>query len=233
MKIIIKNYLFVVVLYIMLVCPLYSSYAQNDEIEIFDKNSKPYGKTYGEWSAEWWKWLLSIPLPDNPRLDQTGSKCGTNQNEKNVWFLVQTSEGNVKRQCEIPFGKSIFIPILTGQCDFISNLDLKTEPQLRECAQWGIQNAVVKASLNDISITENIERVQSPIFNFTLIPNHLFSSVDPITGHTEAVLDGYYIFIESLPPGNHTMKFSAFGIDNPIIGTTSFAYSVEYILEVN
>jgi hypothetical protein len=29
---------------------------------------KIYGKTYGEWSAKWWKWVKSIPAQSNPLL---------------------------------------------------------------------------------------------------------------------------------------------------------------------
>src|SRR4051812_1041314 len=27
--------------------------------------SKPYGLTYGEWSAKWWQWMQAIPLAEN------------------------------------------------------------------------------------------------------------------------------------------------------------------------
>src|SRR5947209_6336709 len=30
--------------------------------------SKPYGLTYGEWSAKWWQWVYSIPVGTNPQL---------------------------------------------------------------------------------------------------------------------------------------------------------------------
>lgn len=208
------------------------SYGVSKDVVYFDKDSNPYGISYGEWSAKWWKWIMSIPIPDNPRLDETGSKCGVNQNEENVWFLAQISGGYVERHCTIPSEKSIFVPILTGECDYLTSPDVNTEEGLRECAQWGIKNSLVKSSLNGTSITDKIERVSSPLFNFTLIPNNIFSSLDSTTGSTGAVLDGYYIFIKSLPVGINTLEFSASGIDNPIIGTTSFSYSVKYILDI-
>ena len=36
-----------------------------------------YGKTYGAWSAAWWQWAYSIPVPSNPLFDSTGVLCGT------------------------------------------------------------------------------------------------------------------------------------------------------------
>lgn len=41
---------------------------------VFLPSSTPFGKTYGEWGDEWWKWALSIPPGDNPLLDETGEK---------------------------------------------------------------------------------------------------------------------------------------------------------------
>jgi hypothetical protein len=39
------------------------------EFSIFLPNEKPFGLTYVEWSAEWWKWLLSSPSDSNPSTD--------------------------------------------------------------------------------------------------------------------------------------------------------------------
>ncbi len=45
------------------------------ELSVFLPNEKPFGLTYGEWSAEWWKWLLSSPIDSNPSTDKTGKYC--------------------------------------------------------------------------------------------------------------------------------------------------------------
>src|SRR5437899_1087429 len=51
---------------------------------VFAPSSKPFGKTYGEWSAAWWQWVLSIPKRDNPLADPTGEKCAVGQSGP-VW----------------------------------------------------------------------------------------------------------------------------------------------------
>lgn len=33
------------------------------------------GKSYGEWSVAWWKYVSEIPLDSNPILDATGANC--------------------------------------------------------------------------------------------------------------------------------------------------------------
>ena len=41
---------------------------------VFLPSSVPFGRTYSEWGDEWWRWLLAIPVRDNPNLDETGEK---------------------------------------------------------------------------------------------------------------------------------------------------------------
>ena len=45
------------------------------------------GKTIGEWSAEWWKWVLPISSNNNPMLDTTGAFAAVSQPAGSV-FLV-------------------------------------------------------------------------------------------------------------------------------------------------
>ena len=35
---------------------------RNPNLRILPINSTPFGKTYGEWSAEHWKWTFSFPV---------------------------------------------------------------------------------------------------------------------------------------------------------------------------
>ena len=42
----------------------------NPNPRIAPPNSSPYGLSYGEWGAEWWKWALGVPLAENPFRDR-------------------------------------------------------------------------------------------------------------------------------------------------------------------
>src|SRR5215831_17578658 len=57
--------------------------------KVLPLDSSPYGNTYGEWSARWWQWLMSIPSDKNPNLDPTGAHCAEGQIGP-VWFLAGT-----------------------------------------------------------------------------------------------------------------------------------------------
>lgn len=63
--------------------------------------SKPYGLTYGEWTAKWWQWTLSTPKDVNPGGDTTGKNCALKQSGP-VWFLSGTFGGSATRVCTIP-----------------------------------------------------------------------------------------------------------------------------------
>jgi hypothetical protein len=69
--------------------------------QLYPTNSKPYGLTYGEWSAKWWQWAMSIPTKDSPIVDKTGAKCAVGQNDPNVWFLAGT--GGERLSVHIPY----------------------------------------------------------------------------------------------------------------------------------
>jgi len=51
------------------------SYADgSSEPEVFSRESAPYGRSYGEWSAAWWQWALSMPAAKHPLFDT--AQCG-------------------------------------------------------------------------------------------------------------------------------------------------------------
>jgi hypothetical protein len=68
----------VVVIGLMTAGTIRGAQAQDDE-QITSVNANAYGNTYGEWSARWWQWLLSIPMATNPNLDTTGANCAQKQ----------------------------------------------------------------------------------------------------------------------------------------------------------
>ncbi|HKH85608.1 MAG TPA: hypothetical protein VKA40_03580 [Nitrososphaera sp.] len=201
---------------------------ESSETNVFSIDSEPYGLTYGEWAARWWLWLLSIPSRDDPSDDKTGEKCAINQVDEHVWFLSGHSPGRHETFCKVPLGKAIFIPLLTGLCDYHHDTDSKTESELRACAFSGIRGASMQLSINGMEI-RNVEsyRVQSPLFDLTVPPDNFFG-LEPINS-TRAAADGYYVMVEPLPTGQH-----AIGIKSSIVGdpVSSFATDGIYNLEV-
>ncbi len=90
---------------------------------VLDPTGTYGGKTYAEWGAAYDQWLLGLPGPDFPIQDSTGAFCAVGQSaasdggapQTNVFFLADSSAdgawGFATRNCTIPSGEMIFIPL--------------------------------------------------------------------------------------------------------------------------
>ena len=205
--------------------------AETSDISIFLPTEKPFGLTYGDWSAEWWKWLLSSPIDSNPSTDTTGKYCNMNQNNENVWFLAGTSGGYEQRKCSIPEGKAILVSPIEVICSFAEYPELNTKEDLRNCAKSD-QDAVkdVKLIVDSIPIKDLQKyRVQSSIFNVTLPENNVLGVPSQTT---EAISDGTFVMLKGLPLGNHTLYASGFLADFTTSSTLNFVSEVKYDINI-
>ena len=200
-----------------------------DEINpgLYSSNSNPYGIPFANWTAKWWQWFIGIPNSQQPFADATGEKCGTNQGGP-VWYLVGAA-GKVERTCTIPSDKAILFPILDTECSYSESPSLKTQEDLRKCALDANKDAIIKASVDnqEIKVVDKY-RVTSNIFNVTY-PN------DPVfptnSNFSQAVSDGWFIFLEPLKPGEHVIKFSASQLAGPTTAENT-AVDVTYHLNI-
>lgn len=197
---------------------------------VFPPDSKPYGLTYGEWTAKWWQWAYLMPEADNPMVDNTGKNCANNQTGP-VWFLAGTAGGAVTRECTIPSGSAILVPIINVVCDSAVDPSLDTEAKLRECAKADQDTVTAKEITVDGINIVNLDsyRLQSPVFNLTYPENNI-AGVAPQTA--KAVSDGFWLLLEPLSPGSHEIHFKATLGDPTAIGTANFALDVRYLLTV-
>jgi hypothetical protein len=97
---------------------------------VLPPDSSPYGKTYGEWAARWWRWALEHPVTDHPVLDQTGEDCAEGQQGK-VWFLAGNfGGGTTVRSCTVKTGTPLLIPVLNTWADNFGEPVQYTEQEL-------------------------------------------------------------------------------------------------------
>jgi hypothetical protein len=176
---------------------------------VYSTKDKPYGLTYGEWTANFWKWVIAIPQNVNPNNDATGKNCAINQKDTNLWYLAPTFGGAAERTCTIPKERSILFPLLAAECNYLENKELKTESQLRTCAK---QSNDAGSRSMDVTIDgvklKNLEnyRAQS-VFDITFPPNNIFSVKSAI--NTKVASDGFWVFLKPLSSGKHELEFSA------------------------
>lgn len=200
-------------------------------IEVFAPDSKPYNKTYGNWSQIWWEWAQIEPIENNPIHDPTGEKCAVNQFDPDVWFVAGTTGGTVERECTIPSSKAILFPLLNTECSIAEDPSLTTEEALRDCARNNAPDrarVVLSASVDGQEIPD-LEKywTESSLYNYTLPEGNIWGAP---AGPTQQVAAGYYLMLKPLPPGPHVLHFSGANID--IVGTQTFATEAIYRLTV-
>ena len=171
---------------------------------VFPIDSYPYGMSYAEWTARWWQWVLSIPLQSNPVMDDMNKYYDINQSGP-VWFLAGTGGGVVHRKCTIPAGKAILVPILNYGATLADEPAVKSEEELVLLAKREMDEiSNLKVSLDQVEFTDLQKfRVVSPVFDVVLPENNLFGGTP---GPTKGSADGYWLFLEPLNTGLHTIE---------------------------
>lgn len=167
----------------------------------------PYGKTYGEWEAEWQKWAIGIPADHHPLTDT--ADCSTGQSGS-VWFIGGSFiSGTVERHCTVPVGKALFFPLLSAECSTVEPDPFHgdTEEEMRACAKSFVDPASDLFCIVDGKPVKDLDqyRVASPLYNFSAPePNVLFVP-GPVSG--QSVSDGFWIMLSPLAAGQHILHF--------------------------
>ncbi|HEX6281160.1 MAG TPA: hypothetical protein VFZ67_02925 [Nitrososphaera sp.] len=198
----------------------------------FPADTIQYNLTYGEWTARWWQWVASIPEDRNPAADETGENCSEGQSGP-VWFLAGTFGGLNERNCDIPAGKSILIPVLNTECSYAEYPSLQTESELRNCAvssNDAVTELMVRIDGQAIDESQlRSYRVQSPLFNLTLPENNIFGLP---ASTTQGVSDGFWVFLPPLGPGQHEIHFRGAIVDFTTQSQNNFVQEALYHIRV-
>jgi hypothetical protein len=191
-----------------------------------------YNMSYAEWTARWWQWLLSIPEDRNPGADETGENCDEGQTGP-VWFLAGTFGGLNERVCAVPAGKSILFPVMNAECSYAEYAGLHSEPELRQCAvssNEGVTELMVIIDGQPNNLSELIRyRVQSPLFEINFPSGNIYGVRE---GPSQAVSDGFWVFLPPLPPGQHEIHFRGAVVDFTTASTNNFVTEVKYHITV-
>jgi hypothetical protein len=189
---------------------------------LYSINETPFGTGYSTWIARWLNWSAGISNTEHPR-DFADRTCNVSQTWKDVWFLPDTLNGNIVRECEVPFGKAIFIPVTTGWQSVAESPEFSGKP-LNEIKDSLIKGASYCDDYNIVRVAEiDGKKVQglegnSPyrtnttqLFNLTYGDNNIY---DVKPGTTPAFAEGWFLFLKPLPQGDHTLKIDS-KIKNP------------------
>ena len=89
---------------------------RNPNLGIIPPGSTYRGLSYGEWGAQWWKTIFSIPVVNGYHPLISG---GAFEGEKGVVFLAAAA-GGVTIDVTIRPGASLFVPVLNSECSVSS-----------------------------------------------------------------------------------------------------------------
>jgi hypothetical protein len=170
--------------------------------------------SFRELSAEWWQWALSIPAAESPILDETGAKCVLGQ-RGGTWFLAGNFGGPVVRDCSVPEGADLFLPIINAA--FFDSPD--TCGQGPDRIPIPVARAGLDADLDlarDVSLEIDgepvpwkVRRARSRVFAVALPEGNLFGEGCAAGIYSPALSDGYWALIRALDVGEHTVTFHA------------------------
>lgn len=192
---------------------VYAGKGNSHNPAILPPQSLPHGKTYGEWTAAWWQWALSVPADRSPLTDMTG-QFGAEGQSGSVWFLAGTFGNSVERWYTIPHGKTLFLPVFvwifgSGAFDCTPSVpgvpcDV---PSLTATAAFNTEAATVLEVLIDGVPVQNLRdyRASSPgAFSITYPENSVTGL--PAGTYYPQVADGYWLMLAPLSSGQHTIQ---------------------------
>jgi hypothetical protein len=196
---------------------------------IFSKDSKPFDVPYGDWLAKYSQWFINFPAESHPREHYTSDSCSLAQSGP-VWFLTDTLAGNQERTCIIPSDKAVLLPVLDGRCwsDTTDPIPMNDQ-DITNCAKAGNEYGLISASIDGREIKDlDSYRAESPFFNITVPENNIYNNVP---GIWKAKADGFFVFLEPLSPGNHTLHTKV-SVLNPTSPESNYAATLTYHLVV-
>jgi hypothetical protein len=189
---------------------------------------------YGQLAAAWWKWAVETPTPQSPLLDTTGANCAVNQTQPGVWFLAGTlGGGTFTRSCAVPSATFLFFPLAnTFYGAFLTDPpSTRTDGFVRRQTKC-VLGAELHAEIDGVPVVSSQQyNEQSPLFAIHLPTDNVFG----VTAEEvpELTLDpsvdrGYYLYLDPLSPGTHTIHFST----APGTSTCTLTQDVTYTLTV-
>jgi hypothetical protein len=178
----------------------------NGTLMVLPQGSTVEGQTIDEWTAQWWQWAFSQSVPNDAFTDSTGATASVNQSGP-VFFIAGTTGGTATRSFTIPADLYLLVPLINSSVSESYLGVSATEAELRNIADASI-SAVdsLFAEIDGMPVPNLFDyRELSPLFSFNAATDNPFSVPPGPSGN--AVSDGYWLMLEPLGIGTHTINF--------------------------
>jgi hypothetical protein len=155
-----------------------------------------------------------------------------------VWFLAGSfGTDPVVRTCEVPAGKALYFPLINTLYGAFLNdpPETRTEEFVRAAGSC-TEAAEISVSIDGFEVPRptrfftGASGSLSPLFNVQLPPGNVFGvdeSIVPELVLSPSSEQGYYLFVQPLPPGEHVIHWVASGCSSP-----GFTQDITYRLTV-
>lgn len=174
---------------------------------VFPGQSTVDGKTLGQWTTEWWKWAESFG--PGPFSDTTGARSNLNQGGP-VYYLAGSggNAGPITRNVTVGSDRKVLLPLINWI------VAAGADPGFADTRSEA--NALATNTINPANLFATIDGVPVPnlashreesgaLFTLNVVPNN--DSGFPPGTYTDAYGDGYWLMLEPLSPGQHTLHF--------------------------
>jgi hypothetical protein len=184
--------------------------------------SKPATNGLGQYqtlAAKWWAWAVGDDLA--PVQDTTGAHCADDQ-QGNVWYLAGSDlgAGSIERTCTVPKRAKIFFPVINifafappamAACPAVPVPTTRQLHEHQECVRDFTDTFIDTDSLAAFVDGEPMEivRATSALFPLHLDDDNPYSAFGVTAGTYLESADGYWVLLDPLSPGEHTITFTA------------------------
>ena len=177
---------------------------------VVDPTKSVAGSTQLELAEQWVQWALSIDAVSNPLLDTTGASAHVNNNGPVFFVAGNAAGGSSARTFTVPAGKPIFFPVVNA-----FDLEVPTDGCDVQCAFTfipGVGGATgLYATLDgqDLLTFPSYRQTSTAFFtvDFPASLRDAFGFPSQYVGLLDAITDGYWVAVEGLTPGPHTLEF--------------------------
>lgn len=194
------------------------------------------GVSQAVWGDRWWQWAISFPEGQSPITDPTGAFSGLGD-QGAVFFLAGTISGPANRVATVREGQTLLIPIvaITSPIPFFGNDE--AEVRADAAANLGVASDLFltvdgsPASLpaSTSSLLDFYQTTPPGTFPLTIPDNNIYGAPP---GTYDSVSVGYWVMLEGLSLGVHTIHFGGQFSGTPSLGYDAFETDITYTLNV-
>lgn len=193
-----------------------------------------------KYAEDWWQWIISIPMQNNPQVDRTG-ELTMKANQHNEVFFIAGAYNQTQptvRNITLEEGQAVFFPVIVGGYAYVEpwySLLTETIDTVRGVTLYDKLLAANHIHLIDptVDLHATLDGKQLPWHRITTsVYNVVYPEGNPYNitkGSRATVVDGYWVYLDSIPLGQHVLIF---GGHSPPDYFTTLIYHVNVVKEV-